>query len=549
MPALGLVLVGDPYTISIKATNLTGKDAYLVAWIDFNRDLIFSPSEGLKVTVPDGTNNGTFNLTYTVPANLTTGISYVRLRLSQDPALTVSTPAGLSLSGEVEDYELMINDKFVDLALTKVINTTVSPGPFGPGSSVTFKITVTNQGNLDATNVQLVDYLPAGLSLNDSDWAVLSGSKVRLVSPLPLVRAGLDTMVDITCTIDPSFRGSSLVNYAEITSSSNIYGWSDIDSQADTTRANDAGGVPGTTTDNMINNNGTLDEDDQDPAFVPIIDMALKKLVATAPPYTYGQLLDFTIRIYNQGTVIMQNTTVKDYIPSGYTYASADNPGWTGSAPMISFTYAPRINPGDSASITLKLRIVASSGASAWNNYAEITEIRDSSNTLVNTLDADSNPNSNGAGETSVTPGSTNDDNISSTNKGADEDDHDPAGIQVFDLAMKKVISTPAPYRIGDAVTYNHWIYNQGNVIARNINIIDSIPCGLSYIISNSPLWTYNAGTHEATTTIPGPLNPGDSISVPITLQIQSCTSGGAYTNISEINSAADQNFKPSYRY
>lgn len=545
LPALGLGLVGDPYTISIKATNLTGKDAYLVAWIDFNRDLIFSPSEGLKVTVPDGTNNGTFNLTYTVPANLTTGISYVRLRLSQDPALTVSTPAGLSLSGEVEDYELMINDKFVDLALTKVINTTVSPGPFGPGSSVTFKITVTNQGNLDATNVQLVDYLPAGLSLNDSDWAVLSGSKVRLVSPLPLVRAGLDTMVDITCTIDPSFRGSSLVNYAEITSSSNIYGWSDIDSQADTTRANDAGGVPGTTTDNMINNNGTLDEDDQDPAFVPIIDMALKKLVATAPPYTYGQLLDFTIRIYNQGTVIMQNTTVKDYIPSGYTYASADNPGWTGSAPMISFTYAPRINPGDSASITLKLRIVASSGASAWNNYAEITEIRDSSNTLVNTLDADSNPNSNGAGETSVTPGSTNDDNISSTNKGADEDDHDPAGIQVFDLAMKKVISTPAPYRIGDAVTYNHWIYNQGNVIARNINIIDSIPCGLSYIISNSPLWTYNVGAREATTTIPGPLNPGDSISVPITLQIQSCTSGGAYTNISEINSAADQNLSP----
>lgn len=110
---------------------------------------------------------------------------------------------------------------------------------------------------------------------------------------------------------------------------------------------------------------------------------------------------------------------------------------------------------------------------------------------------------------------------------------------------MKKVISTPAPYRIGDAVTYNHWIYNQGNVIARNINIIDSIPCGLSYIISNSPLWTYNVGAREATTTIPGPLNPGDSISVPITLQIQSCTSGGAYTNISEINSAADQNLSP----
>lgn len=56
----------------------------------------------------------------------------------------------------------------------------------------------------------------------------------------------------------------------------------------------------------------------------------------------------------------------------------------------------------------------------------------------VNTFDVDSRPSSNGPGELAVTPGDVADNNITSVNKGGEEDDHDPAGIQVFDVALRK---------------------------------------------------------------------------------------------------------------
>lgn len=90
---------------------------------------------------------------------------------------------------------------------------------------------------------------------------------------------------------------------------------------------------------------------------IQIIDMALRKTVATAGPYSYNQLITFNIRIFNQGNVPLQNTKINDYIPSGYSYASGDNIGWTGAAPLVSYTYAPVINPGDSALVTINLRV------------------------------------------------------------------------------------------------------------------------------------------------------------------------------------------------
>ncbi len=546
IPPLGIGLKGFTYTLQAKATNETGMLAYLTAWVDFDRNGTFDANEGVQVPVPDGSVDQTFDLNFTVPSDISVGMSYIRLRLTKDAGITTSTPGGLAYSGEVEDYEVLINDKFADLALTKVINTSVSPGPYAPGQSITFTITVTNQGNLDATNVQVNDYIPTGLSLNDADWTQ-SGSIANLNLTIPLVAAMSTASVDITFTINSDFRGTSLVNNAEIASSDNIYDFPDRDSREDAVLGNDVGGVPGTNTDNHITDdgldtdgNGITDEDDADPASIPIIDMALRKVIATAPPYTYGQLIQFNIWVINQGTVSMQNTIVTDYIPSGYSYSAADNIGWFNAAPTVSYTIVPIINPGDSLMVPIQLRILSGTGATNWTNFAQITEIRDATNALVNNADADSNPNSSYPAENNVVPGTTNDNNIYSTAKGTEEDDHDPAWIQVYDLALKKVKTTAGPYRFGDPITYNHWIFNQGNVTARNISIVDSLPCGLTYLIGNSPTWSYNTTTREATTTYAGPLLPGDSVAIPITLQLTSCITQKAYTNISEITSSQD---------
>jgi SdrD B-like domain/GEVED domain len=100
--------LNQTYSISIKATNSTAVAAKMVGWIDFNRNGTFEASEGASVDVPQGTNNGSFILNYTVPSTIVSGLTYLRIRLSTDIALTTSKMNGLLSSGEVEDYELNI---------------------------------------------------------------------------------------------------------------------------------------------------------------------------------------------------------------------------------------------------------------------------------------------------------------------------------------------------------------------------------------------------------------------------------------------------------
>ncbi len=58
-----------------------------------------------------------------------------------------------------------------DLALAKTVSST-TPAPHVVGNMVTFDITLTNQGNADATVTGLVDYVPAGLLLVDTNWSL-----------------------------------------------------------------------------------------------------------------------------------------------------------------------------------------------------------------------------------------------------------------------------------------------------------------------------------------------------------------------------------------
>ena len=60
-----------------------------------------------------------------------------------------------------------------DLALRKTLQTT---GELMRGDDVVFRIEVFNQGNVDATNIEVTDYIPAGLILNDNAWSQTGAS-------------------------------------------------------------------------------------------------------------------------------------------------------------------------------------------------------------------------------------------------------------------------------------------------------------------------------------------------------------------------------------
>ncbi|WP_146154671.1 GEVED domain-containing protein [Photobacterium kishitanii] len=107
-PLSPIAIDGSGYSLNVNVKNMTGNNAYLVGWIDANRNGAFEPIEG-RVDIIPTTQNG--NYVYKFDSNqltyLTAGVSYIRFRLSTDP-LTVTDTGGLASDGEVEDYLVMI---------------------------------------------------------------------------------------------------------------------------------------------------------------------------------------------------------------------------------------------------------------------------------------------------------------------------------------------------------------------------------------------------------------------------------------------------------
>ncbi len=171
-----------------------------------------------------------------------------------------------------------------DLALTKELNMTATPGPFSPGDPVTYTICVFNQGTVDATNTQVTDYgansttNPSGglnfVGLGTTPATTTQGTAVNITSAggstfeIDALAAGEDVCFDVDYMIDPGFSGGSLINDAEITMDS----------------GDDADSVPGDNPtdapdpDDDSTNDGNDDptmqdpsDDDYDPAEITVV--------------------------------------------------------------------------------------------------------------------------------------------------------------------------------------------------------------------------------------------------------------------------------------
>ena len=99
--------VGAAPTVTLLATNTSGSVATLFGWIDYDQDGLFeNATERVSVSVPNGTTDGRFTLTFpTIPSGAA-GETYARFRLSTDVAAGNST--GAASNGEVEDYRFTI---------------------------------------------------------------------------------------------------------------------------------------------------------------------------------------------------------------------------------------------------------------------------------------------------------------------------------------------------------------------------------------------------------------------------------------------------------
>lgn len=260
--------------------------------------------------------------TISVPVKSTTAGDYCN-RIPMNALVgQVSNGSIMVMSGNEDVAEAclkVVPDPIFDLALRK----TLAAGQdsiVSLGATVNYNIRVFNQGTVDATAVQITDYIPTGMSLSASSQWTVTGSKATLVTPLPLLKAGHDTTLTISLKVENNAT-SELINRAEVSAAS---GGTDIDSTPDDDSTNDTGGKARTPSDDTIFGNGTgapndtnglTDEDDADPAAVRVgniceaAKMAVGVVLAPQSIRTQNDIITVTFGVVNNGPTPLSNVT------------------------------------------------------------------------------------------------------------------------------------------------------------------------------------------------------------------------------------------------
>jgi len=360
-----------------------------------------------------------------------------------------------------DDHDIAALDIF-DLALRK---TTPINTPVVAGDDVPFTIEVFNQGSIAANNISVTDYIPAGfiLSPNDTNGWVDNDDGTATLSGIGAIPAGSHVDLTILLTVQPSASAGMYENEAEISYAEDGAGNDrsdfDVDSTTDDEQGNDL------EVNDEINDDGEDDEDDADIALVEVevVDLALRKIVqfANDGPVAIGDDVQFGIEVFNQGSVFLTNIEVVDYIPAGFELSPTDGNGWMVVGNQATNTITEVLAPNGSISIGIVLRVLPTATPDNLQNAAEITSFEDGNGIIRNDDELDSTPDN-------INDDIVVDDEILDDGT-IDEDDHDIADVPLFDLALRKTLLSDAVVTVGDDVTFQIEIFNQGTITAQNI--------------------------------------------------------------------------------
>ncbi|WDF66145.1 Ig-like domain-containing protein [Flavobacterium sp. KACC 22763] len=195
----------NTYTVSANFHNNTGLAANYAAWIDWNNDGVFQPSEGTAATTSAGTLSGSVDLTWNnVTLTNTSGHAktYLRVRVTTE-AITTADSGGAFMDGEVEDYAIGLPAATPDFAC---FNAGSSSGPINVLSNdttgeviVPLTTGLVNPGT--ATNI-IVDGFGDIIQMTipgDGIWKINTSGQVAfepesssVISPTPIAYNGRD---------------------------------------------------------------------------------------------------------------------------------------------------------------------------------------------------------------------------------------------------------------------------------------------------------------------------------------------------------------------
>jgi uncharacterized repeat protein (TIGR01451 family) len=182
------------------------------------------------------------------------------------------------------------NTPAMDLALTKTADASTP----NEGDTLTYTITVTNNGPLGATGVEVLDKLPSGLSYLSFIPSQGAYDNASGIWRLGALSSGSHASLDLLARVNAETGGDSLTNIAVITGSD----------QSDALPENDADSVTVAV---------------KEP---PRADLALTQVVNDPNP-NEGDTLTFTLAVSNNGPDPATGIVVRDVLPGGLTFVSS----------------------------------------------------------------------------------------------------------------------------------------------------------------------------------------------------------------------------------
>ncbi|QLE02333.1 DUF11 domain-containing protein [Galbibacter sp. BG1] len=383
---------------------------------------------------------------------------------------------------EDDEANIPVTPQVADLSLTKTVNNTTP----NLGESVTFTVTVTNDGPNGASGVSIVDILPSGYNLQTVNNGGFASGNIATWNNLSIAN-GSNVVLTYEAIVTQG-DGSLLshTNTAQITAVDQF----------------DPDSTP---------NNNRPSEDDQAIANTVIqnlVDIEVTKVsdIQTVNP---GDEVNFTIQVTNKGPSDATGVLVQDRMGDNLDYASDTAPAGT------TFTFDTNTNEGvwnignldagDSIEIVITANVNTNASPGEYLNVAELTNL--------NETDSDSTPGNNVLSED-------------------DQDEVDLDATLESDLSLTKTVDLSEQV-VGEDVVFSITVTNDGQSTATGVEITDVLPDGYSFVSATTTDGTYINLT--GVWTLATNLGVGESENLQITATVNPT---GDYLNQAEVSAS-----------
>ncbi len=344
--------IGDNVTFTLTATNNGPSTATSVAisdpiptgfeYVSSSAGCVYTPSSG-TVGCTIGTLNPLASAVVTITVKAKTGAG----------ATTQTNTA--TVSAQQTDNNQLNNSASANVAVTGadllVTKTSATAEPIRTGDTVTYVVTVKNNGPSAATGVVLTDNLPSaltGVSTNKPGDCTISGGT-------------------ITCAVGALASGASY--------SVTVTGTANAPSGDLLNRASALGNEPDP---NLANNSAQVTK-----TSAPTADLNLAKSVDRTSAGT-GEVVRFTLRVLNEGPNAAANAVITDPIPSGLQVGTLPSGCTLTSGNTVVTCTVASLASGASASFVIPFTVLTTAPAGTLVNTATVTS---------NTYDNDSSDN------------------------------------------------------------------------------------------------------------------------------------------------------------